>query len=402
MNIFDWEYRRNFQLRYGIIGDSNLIQEAIDMVEKVAPTDLPVLINGETGTGKEVFANAIHNLSLRKSKPFVSVNCGAIPDTLLEAELFGHEKGAFTSAVEQRVGFFEAANNGTIFLDEIGEMPMITQVKLLRILESGEYSRLGSSAIRKVNVRIIAATNRNLKQEVENKNFRQDLFYRLNTVNIILPPLRDHLEDIPLYVDYFSKRICNQNSIEFMGFSEDAIKLLKGKQWPGNIRELKNFVEKVVTLENGKFIDKNIIKKYLFQSDDNIYGQQIDKNYANTSVALVSTVKKDIIGSDTLILRTLLELKQDITDIKRALGAIGNTMTEISDDVEVLKDTALVNYSENTNSSMQKMTLAEIEKKVILETLNELSGNKRKTAQILNISERTLHRKLKEYGMENN
>ncbi|MBQ6269378.1 MAG: sigma-54-dependent Fis family transcriptional regulator [Bacteroidetes bacterium] len=397
MDNLNTQFRRNFQLRYGIIGESNLMQDAISMVEKVAPTDLPVLINGETGTGKEVFANAIHNLSLRKSKPFVSVNCGAIPDTLLEAELFGHEKGAFTNAVEQRVGFFEAANNGTIFLDEVGEMPIVTQVKLLRILETGEYSRLGSSAIRKVNVRIIAATNRNLEQEVLNKNFRQDLFYRLNTVNIVLPALREHPEDIPLYINYFAEKICRQNSIQFLGFTDDAIKLLKGMRWPGNIRELKNFVEKVVTLEHGKLIDKTIIKKYLFKHDEPDVIEE-DK-HINTTTALVSTVKQDIVSSEALVLRTLLELKQDITDIKRALAKLGAEIGDIANDVEVLKDTAVVNYTENVVTPMQNITLEEQEKRTIIERLNEFYGNKRKTAQSLGISERTLHRKLKEYGM---
>ena len=397
MDNLNTQFRRNFQLRYGIIGESNLMQDAISMVEKVAPTDLPVLINGETGTGKEVFANAIHNLSLRKSKPFVSVNCGAIPDTLLEAELFGHEKGAFTNAVEQRVGFFEAANNGTIFLDEVGEMPIVTQVKLLRILETGEYSRLGSSAIRKVNVRIIAATNRNLEQEVLHKNFRQDLFYRLNTVNIVLPALREHPEDIPLYINYFAEKICRQNSIQFLGFTDDAIKLLKGMRWPGNIRELKNFVEKVVTLEHGKLIDKTIIKKYLFKHDEPDVIEE-DK-HINTTTALVSTVKQDIVSSEALVLRTLLELKQDITDIKRALAKLGAEIGDIANDVEVLKDTAVVNYTENVVTPMQNITLEEQEKRTIIERLNEFYGNKRKTAQSLGISERTLHRKLKEYGM---
>ena len=397
MDNLNTQFRRNFQLRYGIIGESNLMQDAISMVEKVAPTDLPVLINGETGTGKEVFANAIHNLSLRKSKPFVSVNCGAIPDTLLEAELFGHEKGAFTNAVEQRVGFFEAANNGTIFLDEVGEMPIVTQVKLLRILETGEYSRLGSSAIRKVNVRIIAATNRNLEQEVLNKNFRQDLFYRLNTVNIVLPALREHPEDIPLYINYFAEKICRQNSIQFLGFTDDAIKLLKGMRWPGNIRELKNFVEKVVTLEHGKLIDKTIIKKYLFKHDEPDVIEE-DK-HINTTTALVSTVKQDIVSSEALVLRTLLELKQDITDIKRALAKLGAEIGDIANDVEVLKDTAVVNYTENVVTPMQNITLEEQEKRTIIERLNEFYGNKRKTAQSLGISERTLHRKIKEYGM---
>ncbi len=393
INRIDTEYRRALQMRYGIIGDSVAIQEAINILEKVAPTDLPVLINGETGTGKEVFANALHNLSRRKKQPFVSVNCGAIPETLLEAELFGHEKGAFTSAVEQRVGFFESADNGTIFLDEIGEMPIITQVKLLRILESGEYSRLGSSKVNKVDVRIVAATNRNLAEEVQKKNFRQDLFYRLNTVNIILPPLRDHLEDIPLYVNYFGSNICEKNGYNFLGFSEEAIELLKSMPWPGNIREIKNLVEKVVTLEKGEFVNIQTIKKYL----PRVAGG-FNLESSNFTTALVPAQKtQELVNSDTLILRTLLELKQDTTDIKRALGKIGAALHTISEDIELLKDHTVVNYTEHFNQT-KNMTLAEMEKKMILDALAEYDNNKRRAAQALGISERTLFRKLKEYG----
>ncbi|HOQ49187.1 MAG TPA: sigma-54 factor interaction domain-containing protein, partial [Candidatus Kapabacteria bacterium] len=200
------DFRYLLQLRYGIIGDSPEIQKAIETLEMVAPTDLTVLITGETGTGKEVFANAIHSLSNRRKFPFISVNCGAIPETLLESELFGSEKGAYSGAVETRKGFFETADKGTIFLDEIGEMPIGTQVKLLRVLETGQFSRLGSPEIRKVDVRVIAATNRNLEDEVAKGNFRQDLFFRLNAVQIELPPLREHVQDIPLLVEYFAER----------------------------------------------------------------------------------------------------------------------------------------------------------------------------------------------------
>ena len=393
MNRIDIEYRRSLQLRYGIIGESPVMQEAINTLEMVAPTDLSVLINGETGTGKEVFANALHSLSERRSKPFVSVNCGAIPETLLESELFGHEKGAFTSAVEQRVGFFEAANKGTIFLDEIGELPMLTQVKLLRVLETGEYSRLGSSAIKKVDVRVIAATNRNLENEVQLKNFRQDLYYRLNSVNIVLPPLRAHLEDIPLYVDYFANEICDKNNIKFQGISDEALKILQSMPWPGNIRELKNFIDKIVTLEHGKYIDSSTIRKYIPTVLSKFTLEQ-----SNSSTAIISAAKQEIVGSDTLLLRTLLELKQDTSDIKRALGKIGASIDILTDDVATLKDAAVVNYSENVDI-IQGITIAEMEKRMIIATLSKYYGNRRRSAQELGISERTLHRKLKEYGM---
>lgn len=221
------QFIKEVQQKTGILGESESIQNAVKTILEVATTNLAVLITGETGTGKEVFATAAHNLSLRKNKPFVSVNCGAIPETLLESELFGHEKGAFTSAVDQRIGFFEAANNGTIFLDEIGEMPLLTQVKLLRVLESGEFSRLGSSQIQKVDVRLLAATNRNLMQDVQEKKFRSDLFYRLNQINIALPPLREHRHDIPLYFEHFAKIVCKKNNIVYQGISAEALNELK-------------------------------------------------------------------------------------------------------------------------------------------------------------------------------
>jgi transcriptional regulator with GAF, ATPase, and Fis domain len=386
-------FRKELQLKFGIIGNSEPIQKAIDILVEVAPTNLAVLITGETGTGKEVFANAVHSLSNRKNKPFVSVNCGAIPETLLESELFGHEKGAFTSANDQRIGFFEAANKGTIFLDEIGEMPIGTQVKLLRILESGEFSRLGSSTIRKVDVRLIAATNRNLEAEVQARNFRQDLFYRLNSVNIILPALRNHLQDIPQYVEYFANQIAAKNGIIFQGISENAFAILKSLPWQGNIRELKNLVEKVVTLEKGGMINSDILQKYIPPA--------LPENgfHLNNQTALISTQKREeIMSNDTLLLRTLLEIKQDISDIKNALGKLGSAFRILSDDVNSLKDSQIVDYDEKIN--IDEETLSDMEKRLIVETLLKFKNNKRKAAQNLGISERTLFRKIRKYDLE--
>jgi len=220
-------FTESIQQRYGIIGSSKEIQEALHTLIQVAPTDLSVLISGETGTGKEVFAQALHGLSKRRKNPFISVNCGAIPETLLESELFGHEKGAFTGAIEQRIGFFEAANHGTIFLDEIGDMPYPLQVKLLRVLESGEFSRVGSSTVQKVDVRIVAATNRILTDDVVQGKFREDLMFRLNSVNIQLPPLRLHPEDIPDLVEHFAERTAEKIGVDFKGISNDALSMLQ-------------------------------------------------------------------------------------------------------------------------------------------------------------------------------
>ncbi len=223
---FESQFVTDVKKKFGIIGNSAQINAAVGTLIQAAPTDLTVLITGETGTGKEVFANAIHGLSRRKNHPLVSVNCGAIPETLLESELFGNEKGAFTGAVEQRIGFFETAHNGTIFLDEIGEMPIGTQVKLLRVLESGQFSRLGSSNINKVDVRVIAATNRDLEIFVEQGKFRRDLFFRLNSVQIKLPELRNHTQDIPELIDFFGRRVCKKLGLEYSGITKDALNMM--------------------------------------------------------------------------------------------------------------------------------------------------------------------------------
>lgn len=395
-NIFITRYRKDLQLRLGIIGDSEPIQKAIDILLDVAPTDLAVLITGETGTGKEIFANAVHSLSNRKNKPFVSVNCGAIPETLLESELFGHERGAFTSAIDQRIGFFEAANKGTIFLDEIGEMPVGTQVKLLRILETGEFSRLGSSAINRVDVRLIAATNRNLAEEVQARNFRQDLYYRLNSVNITLPALRTHIQDIPLYFEYFANKICEKNAIEYKGITEDAITVLKSLPWAGNIREFKNLVDKVITLEKGDLITANMIKKYIPLALPE-FGSVI----STPTTALVTTGnrKDELMSSDTLILRTLLEIKQDISDMKQAITKLGSAMRIFSDEINSIKDSLIVNYDSDKVVD-EVMTISEMEKHLIKDALIKCQNNKRKAAKMLGISERTLYRKINEHSLD--
>jgi DNA-binding NtrC family response regulator len=402
------EYRKNMQIKFGIVGDSEPVQKAIDALVEVAPTDLAVLITGETGTGKEVFANAVHSLSDRKNKPFISVNCGAIPETLLESELFGHEKGAFTSANDQRIGFFEAANKGTIFLDEIGEMPIGTQVKLLRILESGEFSRLGSSSVNKVDVRLIAATNRNLQEEVKKRNFRQDLFYRLNSVNIVLPPLRNHIQDIPLYFDFFSNKICEKNSIRFLGISEEAISILKALPWQGNIREFKNLVDKIITLERGAYIDTNIINKYIPPALP-----EFSKDWNHSSLSIIPTNQNnEIMSNDSIILRTLLDIKHDISDIKQALAQMGAAFQDINEDINSIKDSLIVTYdtdskmngmqhqSFNNNEYLQFDSIADMEKIHIINALQKLQNNKRRTAIALGISERTLYRKIKEYDIK--
>ena len=396
MNDFTFQTEQfiaDIQKQFGIIGQSIQIKNALKTLIDIASTDLAVLITGDTGTGKEVFANATHNLSNRKDKPFVSVNCGAIPETLLESELFGHEKGAFTDAKTQRIGFFEAANNGSIFLDEIGEMPVTTQVKLLRVLESGEYSRLGSSKINKVNVRVIAATNKNLTAAVSKKKFRADLYYRLNQINIVLPALRERVDDIPILLNHFAKEICKKNKITYHSISHDALKILKSLNWDGNIREFKNFVEKIITLEKGDFITTEMLNKYL-PAD----------NYETTNALIHIRNSNEIMSNDSLILRTLFDIKTDIISIKQVLGQFGDALLYIKKDTMNINN-YIADYDKNVNddiidfSDKDIPSIKDMEKELIITAMKKYRNKKREVAILLGISERTLYRKLEEYDI---
>ena len=258
----------------GIIGESEEIQEMLALIGQVASTDISVLITGESGSGKEVVAKAIHKNSRRKFEKMITVNCAAIPSGIIESELFGHKKGSFTGATEARTGYFEAAHKGTIFLDEIGELPLGTQSKLLRVIEQGEFMRVGDTQIQKKDVRIIAATNRELGEEVKKSNFRQDLYFRLKTINIHVPPLRDHLSDITLFIERFGLEFTAKNDIAFKGFSLEALTVLKRYNWPGNVRELKNSVESLLVMNKGERITEKMIIKHLkldeFQVNSNL------------------------------------------------------------------------------------------------------------------------------------
>lgn len=390
------------QKKYGIIGESRLIKDAVEKLVQAAPTDLTVLITGETGTGKEVFANAIHGLSERKKNHFVSVNCGAIPETLLESELFGSEKGAFTGSVEQRKGFFEVAHKGTIFLDEIGEMPLSTQVKLLRILESGEFSRLGSSTVHKVDVRIIAATNRDLQDEVRKGNFRQDLYFRLNSITIYLPALRNHTEDIPLLFFHFAKKQYDKLNLRFEGITDDAIEILKYQGWEGNIRELKNFVETMVTLEKKSYITADIVRKYTkpmlpphtnFETNQVVALAPINNNSKDDNFRLEMGI----------IFRTLLDIQNDIIDVKHNVKDVQNNLDDIKLEIHSTTETKEITNQDKESIIEQLLTentIENIEKMMIEKSLVKHKYNKRLIAKILGISERTLYRKIQELGIE--
>ena len=371
------------------------------LISQVANTDISVLITGSSGSGKEMVAKAIHKNSNRKFESLIIVNCAAIPSGIIESELFGHKKGSFTGAIENKKGYFEEADKGSIFLDEIGELPKETQAKLLRVIESGEFLRVGESKSQKTNVRIIAATNRDLKKEVESGNFRQDLYFRLKTINITVPPLRNHLSDLHLFIERFGLEFTNKNNINFRGFTSDAINALKKYNWPGNIRELKNCVESLLVINKGERITHNAVKK------------QLDLPDYTTNDNLPVRISED---SDKLerelILKQLLFLRQDINDIKQHLLS-ENSSLKINETNSALflpsnknnnKENNLTNLEDAQLRAINKdaigeITMSEIEREVIERFLSQFNGNRRKTAKALDISERTLYRKIKEYDL---
>lgn len=382
--------RRRLQQRIGIIGQSSAIHEVLVKIEQMAPVSTTVLIQGESGTGKELVAKALHDLSPRRGKPFVPVNCAALPETLLESELFGHEKGAFTGAAERRLGRFELADEGTIFLDEIGEIPPSVQVKLLRVLESRSFYRLGGTQPIKVDVRVISATNRNLKEAVARGEFREDLYYRLSVLTLTLAPLRERREDIPLLVRRFVREFSREHDREFRGITTDAMARLVEAPWPGNVRQLRNLIESMVVLAPGSEIRASDIPPDVLEG-------------AHTLLpVLVGPVGRPA-GAQELefILRSLMDLRLQVEELRRRLDERGSRVQviEIPESVitplhEVVPEPAPAEILYRPG-----MTMADVEKATIAAALKESRGNRRQAASKLGIGERTLYRKIKEYEL---
>ncbi len=377
-----------------IIGQSVLISQLKQLALQVAETDITVLIIGETGSGKEVLARYIHAKSLRADKSFIPVNCGAIPAGILESELFGHEKGAFTGAVQSRKGYFESADRGTIFLEEIGEMPLETQVKFLRVIETGEFQRVGSSETIYSDARIIAATNKNMYQAVAEKNFREDLFYRLRSVELQIPPLRERGKDILLLAENFVHEFERKHKIVFEGFSPEAGEMLMRYPWPGNVRELRNLIESLLVLEKGTFITPEILEKHLVQR--------------NRYKSLVHDPSKSEKNELQIIYSSIIQLRQEISDVRQLLQHIIQTRPHVPlllPDTSAISgpvSTSMSRVAEENNVSHEAEvlhSLDDIEKKSIADALEICDGNKRKTAKALGITERTLYRKIKSYGL---
>ncbi|WP_340106325.1 sigma-54 interaction domain-containing protein [Rhodohalobacter sp. 8-1] len=428
--------RQALQERFGLNGESAAIKQVVDKIMQIAKTDITVLLQGETGTGKDVTARAIHSISDRKNSNLVIVNCGAIPEGIIESELFGHEKGSFTGAHDSRQGYFEKADGGTIFLDEIADTPKNIQVKLLRVLESGEYFRVGSSKMLTTNVRVIAATNKDLWEEVNEGNFREDLYYRLDTVKIKLPPLRDRQEDVvPIFRKFVTEFSSRYDSV-FKGFSDEARELLISYRWPGNVRELKNVAEQLVVLEKSQFIDKERLQKYLKGrqhrgSADNLPVVASKSEKETTSDDFESSPSQD----PTLIYRALVEMRTDLSDLKKMLAkflyssfsnkeikALPEAMPRDFDpnDISVYTnkhgeeslgirsmdndlDEEDADEEPSINSFFSDDDIPSIEKAekfLIQQALKKYEGNRRKASEALGVSERTLYRKLDQYELQ--
>jgi len=420
---------QRLQKQSGIIGTSEKISEVIGMIAQVAPVDISVLVTGESGCGKEVVAKAIHKHSKRlvtgesgcgkevvakaihkHSKrsftPMVTVNCGAIPEGIIESELFGHKKGSFTGASDDRKGYFEQANKGTIFLDEIGEAPLETQVKLLRVLETGEYMRVGESKVRRTDVRVIAATNKTLSDLVKKEKFRQDLYYRLKTVNIHIPSLRERVEDINAFVERFALEFTRSNEILYRGFMPDAVRIMKQYDWPGNVRELKNFVEKIMVLEKGERITSEMVSREL----EDVLNEPILDNLKLPIAVNKTTDQAEI----DIILRQLFSLKQDTEIIRTILSSDNNDTSILSvnpiiqnDNLKIINpinDKALEVTEDGQplirDDAIGEIRMKDLEKEAIIRTLRFYNNNRRKTAKSLGVSERTLYRKIEDYKLE--
>jgi len=428
--------------RFGIIGNSEGLLRAIDIASQVSPTDLTVLITGESGSGKEVMPQIIHQLSARKHSKYIAVNCGAIPEGTIDSELFGHEKGAFTGATDSRKGYFEVADGGTIFLDEVAELPLQTQVRLLRVLESGEIIRVGSSKVQKTDVRIVAATNVNIPEAIKKNKFREDLYYRLNTVPIDVPPLRERKEDIHLLFRKFSADFADKYRMPSIQLTDAAKEKLVNYRWPGNIRQLKNVTEQISVIEQEKEISQDTLVKYL-------------PDISSSSLPVLYDGDKEGLSEREILYKVLFEMKKDMTDLKQVVRQIvsseGTTssddvndklMERLYDDqeeyrldpdfqiqqysggrephkataqpikrdkessrdrgseVQTERNTARDEYHEIVEEEEESLSIADTEKKLIIKALEKHKGKRKYAAEDLGISERTLYRKIKEYEID--
>ena len=404
--------------RFGIIGNSESINRAIEIAVQVANTDLSVLITGESGVGKEVFPQIIHQFSARKHSNYIAVNCGAIPEGTIDSELFGHEKGSFTGATDKRKGYFEVADGGTIFLDEVGELPLSTQVRLLRVLEAGEFMKVGSSKIQKTNVRVVAATNLNIPDAISKGKFREDLYYRLNTVPIQLKPLRERKEDIHLLFRKFATDFAEKYRMPTLRLTDDAIETLVNYRWPGNIRQLKNITEQISIIEENRTVNSETLIKYLPAS----YKTNLPALYEGGGVD-----EKTFNNEREILYQVLFDMKKDMNELKSIVADLMKDKITTQPNITTPDTTSVISeikseiapqppvepvikpdYNFDNNPRIEdteefveeSLSIAEKEKELIIKALDKHNGKRKIAAKELGISERTLYRKLKEYDLQ--
>jgi transcriptional regulator with PAS, ATPase and Fis domain len=399
---------QQIKLRFGIIGNDAALNRALDIAAQVAATDLSVLVTGESGSGKEVVPQIIHQSSPRKHGPYIAVNCGAIPEGTIDSELFGHEKGSFTGAHEKRKGYFEVADNGTIFLDEVAELPLSTQVRLLRVLETGEFMKVGSSQSQKTNVRVVAATNIDLGEAIRNNRFREDLYYRLNTIPIHIPPLRTRKDDINLLFRKFAQDFSEKYRMPPVRLNEDSRKVLLSYDWPGNIRQLKNITEQISIIEQEREIGSETLRNYL----PDAFGSRLP-------VPVGSVIDQQTFNSEREILyQILFDMKKDMNELKGLVNDIMQGKSTVdsvykpvySGDEHVFSkpeepairiSPVIRDNIEDTEVYVEEnLSLEDKEKEMILKALDKYHGKRKLAAQELGISERTLYRKIKEYELD--
>src|SRR5690554_1257372 len=391
--------------RFEIIGTSEELDRAIDIALQVAPTDLSVLITGESGAGKENFPQIVHQFSKRKHGPYFAINCGSIPEGTIDSELFGHEKGSFTGATGSRKGYFEVSTGGTLFLDEVGELPLSTQARLLRVLETGEFIKVGSSKVEKSDVRVVAATNLDLIKAVENGKFREDLYFRLNTVPIRVPALRDRKEDIPLLFRKFSADCAEKYMMPPISLTDEAIDMLKNYRWPGNVRQLKNITEQISIIERERLITSENLKKYLPHHEVGMIPVSVSRIHESEH--------KSFANEREILYQVLFDMKKDISDLKQVVNSIidegvqQQTTSVVPMKYEPFPNEITIEDSVNNDNEIQEATeyeesalsISEVEKEMIARALERHNGKRKLAAKDLGISERTLYRKIKEYDL---